>query len=167
MTSTALLGLLLATALPGTETRTVHEVPLLRTRPSDCVSVRGGQGIAFVLDRADVEAMATPRPTQWTTEEERMRLVRSGDARALLKGATGHRDALGCEVLEESGRGIYALMDIVAAGRGRAWDATTGTFLPSVERLEYNLDCRQGGFGTYTFRKPGGEEFMFIPGCII
>jgi hypothetical protein len=162
----ALLATLLSgpTALPGEATRSIHPVPLMTDAPARCVSLPSGQGMSFVLDRDDLDAMIEAAPKRWTTEEERQAFIRARRARALLDAVEG-TDALGCAV---AGRpdSAYLVLHLGEQGRLRAWDAGVGAFVPLVERLEYNLDCRQGLFGTYTFRKPGGEEFFFLMSCI-
>jgi hypothetical protein len=168
MHAIAITALLLVTqTLPGESTKAVHVVPLVTTKPEICLSVPAGQGVSVVLDKAEVAEMARPRPVKWNTEAERMKLVRSVQAQSIMKGITERNDLLGCKVVELRGDGIYALLEVMNRGHGRVWDMTSGSFLPTVERIEYNIDCSQGLFGTYAFRKPGGEEFIFIQACIV
>ncbi len=153
------------TALPGEATRSIHPVRLMTDAPARCVSLPSGQGISFVLDRDDLDAIIDAAPRHWTTEAERQAFIRARRAKALLDAVEG-TDALGCAVAAGPADSAYLALHLGEQGRLRAWDAGVGAFVPLVERLEYNLDCGQGLFGTYTFRKPGGEEFFFLMSCI-
>lgn len=162
-----LLAILLSgpTALPGEATRSIHPVRLMTDAPARCVSLPSGQGMSFVLDRDDLDAIIDAAPRHWTTEAERQAFIRARRAKALLDAVEG-TDALGCAVAAGPADSAYLALHLGEQGRLRAWDAGVGAFVPLVERLEYNLDCGQGLFGTYTFRKPGGEEFFFLMSCI-
>lgn len=151
---------------PDPQAVTVHTVRLRSSPPGDCISIPAGRGISFVLERADVERMARARPGGWKTEEERMQRVRSVQARALLAPPAGSGDSLGCEVREEPGDGRYALLELLRRQRARAWDAESRSFLPYLQRLDDNLDCRHGPSGAHVFRTPQGRAFMSIPVCV-
>lgn len=154
-----------STALPGEATRSIHPVRLMTDAPARCVSLPSGQGMSLVLDWDDLDAIIDAAPRHWTTEAERQAFIRARRAKALLDAVEG-TDALGCAVAAGPADSAYLALHLGEQGRLRAWDAGVGAFVPLVERLEYNLDCGQGLFGTYTFRKPGGEEFFFLMSCI-
>ena len=152
--------------LAGEAAWAVRVIPLLTSPPGGCVSIPASEGMSFVLDSDEITAMARPRPARWKTETERMRLVRSRQAQVLLEQVSGKVDSLGCKVVETPGAGVHALLEVLDRGHGRVWDPASRSFLPTVERLEYNPDCSQGPLGSYSFRKPGGKGFFLVQACI-
>ena len=165
MISLLLVFALAAQEVPAGEAPTVHRVHLPTSAPDRCLSVLAGQGLSFVLDASDVEAMSAQGTGKLHAEAERMLLVRSQRAHALLAMPVGQKDSMGCERQEVLGEGAYALLHLFNQGQARIWDANAKAFLPQVERLEYNLDCSYGGIGKHTFRRLGGEEFFAIMAC--
>ena len=161
-----LVLLIAAQILPEEGMHTFQKVQLQSSLPIECVSLPDVVGISLVLDRKDVEDMARLRMKHWKTEEERMQLIRSIDAQDLLKNLSGRRDSLDCEILDMgAAMDNRALLQLVNIGHARAWDRDSRSLLSHLERIDSNVDCINGKFGFYTFRKPGGVAFMFIHAC--
>lgn len=123
--------------------------------------------MVVVLDRHDVEEMAIPPRSRWTTGAERLRLVRFHQAKELIAAVSSQKDSLGCDVAGNIGGGVYAMLALIQEGKGRVWKSATNAFLPSVTVSEHNIDCRRGPAGHYTLVEPDGKAFFLIPGCIV
>jgi hypothetical protein len=120
-----------------------------------------------VLDRNDVEDMATPPRSRWTTEAERLRLVRFHQAQEIIAAVSGGKSSLGCDVAGNIGGGVYAMLALIREGKGRVWKSATNAFLPSVTVSAHNIDCSRGPAGHYTLVEPGGKAFFLIPACVV
>lgn len=139
----------------------VHSLPLLTSQPPDgCISIPVEKGMVIVLERRDIDEMVKPLPSDWTTEEERMRLVRFSQAQEILDAASDRKDALGCVVSREIGFGAFAMIELIHAGKGRVWKAAANHFLPSVDVIGYEgMDCVWPG-PDYQLVEPEGETFF-------
>lgn len=153
--------LLMAQTAPEMSPWAARPTPLLTTRPSGrCISVPAQNGMTIVLERQDVDELVKPLPSDWTTEEERMRLVRSSQAQDLLSAVSDRRDALGCDIAGEIGFGAFVMIELVQAGRGRVWKAAASSFLPAVGVIGYeSMDCSQPR-PDYQLVEPGGDTFF-------
>ena len=74
------------------ETRTVAQRP---KPPPDCLSITLS-GITVLLDRQELVRKAAVPSSPWTTEAERLALIESQRASALLSAATTVKDENGC-----------------------------------------------------------------------
>ena len=153
----------------GTDVDETHEVTLLPSPPSPCVSVRLGQG-QVLLSKDQLEQMAedaVPLKKRWdidpraVSDEERLSLINGRRARALLEAFSDRSD--GSESMVDAselpGKTDYLLAHLLEEGAAAVVSLETGATIPTLTvRYTGSRAGPTAGFGYIMFSFDTGTE---------
>jgi hypothetical protein len=103
---------------PGTTLNQSFEIALDAMPTADCVSVVQEQA-TILISRRLLEHLRAAKPGKWTSEEERLALIRGSRAEGLLQDLTKSIDSFMCSKLATpvSSESLYLISELLQSGQ--------------------------------------------------
>ena len=148
----------------GTDVDETRMVAQRTEPPLDCLSI-AWRGVTVLLDRQELARKAAVQPSPWTTEAERLALIESQRASALLSAAATGKGENGCTQIHGALDGEAKAMVLAALESGSATVLLDGSKAPVTAVAIRYLGTRRGplcGRGHIMVYVPGQSRPLLV-----
>lgn len=138
-----------------------HRVPLPASAPAPCVAVVFDE-VEVLIDAKRLADAAGRASSSWTTEAERLDLINSDRAAAIIQALSGGPHDLGCRIFQVREHGpdaLYFVLNEVKAGKVSARVTATRQWLDHLNLGYSGRVCGPAcGRGNILLHAPGSDR---------